>query len=146
MIVFCAPRVLIESILNWVVIIIFLIIDGHHLVLSATVESFNILPVGNPFDFNKSTQFLLDIGATIFKIGLKLSVPILLIVFIIDFTLGLLNKVAEQINVFQLGFQVKPPISLFIFLGTVASLNTHIIDILEDTTEQILLFFRLVVL
>ena len=83
-------------------------------------------------------------GATLFKIGLKLSVPILLIVFIIDFTLGLLNKVAEQINVFQLGFQVKPPISLFIFLGTIGGLSEHINGLLEDASEQILTFFRLV--
>ena len=51
---------------------------------------------------------------------------------------------AEQINVFQLGFQVKPPISLFIFLGTIGGLQDHIVLLLQESSEQILTFLRLV--
>ena len=52
-----------------------------------------------------------------FEIGLKLASPIILVIFLVDFSFGILNKVAEQINIFQLGFQLKPTVSIIIFLG-----------------------------
>lgn len=127
--------------LNWVAIIIFLQIDGHHLILSSLIQSFKILPIGVPVNISQASYFMAQLGSQLFYIAMTLSAPVLLIVFITDFAFGLLNRVAEQVNVFQLGFQIKPSVSLIVFLGMIPGLVETIAGIMEDLTEQMLTIF-----
>lgn len=122
--------------------ILFLIIDGHHLVLSAIVQSFKLLPVGAPVNLALGAMEVLKSGTYIFFLAVQLSAPILLVVFMIDFGFGVLNRVAEQINVFQLGFQVKPTISLIIFMATAPGIVHSVIRIMEFITEKLLKVFH----
>ena len=70
-------------------------------------------------------------------IGLKLAAPIILVIFIVDFSFGILNKVAEQVNVFQLGFQVKPSVAIIIFLGISPNFGTILVDIIETVMDYL---------
>ena len=81
------------------------------MILSALVQSFKILPPGIPLSaiqISKGCWYVVSLGSYIFYLGVQLASPVLLIVFLVDFGFGLLNKVAEQVNVFQIGFQIKP--------------------------------------
>jgi len=82
-------------------------------------------------------------GADIFMIGVQISAPIMLVVFMIDFGFGMLNKVAEQVNVFQLGFQIKPIVSLTVFLATVPGVMSAVYRIMDLLTGRLmkLLFY-----
>lgn len=128
---------LISQVLKWTAIILFLQIEGHHMVIVTLKQSFNILPLGAPIDITKGSQLILPIMAKVFEIGVILSAPILLVVFMVDFAFGLLNRIAEQINVFQLGFQIKPSVSLFVFLAISPSLVNSIYAIMETLTTLI---------
>lgn len=122
---------LFEQLLKRVVILIFIIIDGHHMILSALYQSYMLLPVGSPIDLNKGLPFVFGLGRDIFAIGVQLSAPILLIIFLIDFSFGILNRIAEQINVFQLGFQIKPLAGILVFLSFTPGLVQAIQIIIE---------------
>ncbi|MFT5171161.1 MAG: flagellar biosynthetic protein FliR [Candidatus Marinamargulisbacteria bacterium] len=128
---------LLELLLRYSAIMIFLLIDGHHLVLSAIQQSFNLLPVGSAIDLTRGSRYVIELGKDIFTIAVHLSAPILLIVFLIDFSFGMLNRVSEQINIFQLGFQVKPSLSLLIFLAITPGLVQSILSILEDVLDRL---------
>ncbi|NBV84163.1 hypothetical protein EBR57_08610 [bacterium] len=67
----------------------------------------------------------------------------MLVVFMIDFGFGMLNKVAEQVNVFQLGFQIKPIVSLTVFLATVPGVMSAVYRIMDLLTGRLmkLLFY-----
>ena len=52
----------------------------------------------------------------------------------------MLNRIAEQINVFQLGFQLKPIVSITIFLAMVPILPDLITQMMEYMLENILIF------
>ncbi len=129
---------LLSLLLKWTATMLFLIIDGHHLILSAVVESYRLLPIGGMANFSQGAHYIVTTGTSIFLIGVQLSAPIMLVVFMIDFGFGMLNKVAEQVNVFQLGFQVKPIISLFVFLTTAPMLVGAIYRILEMVMDHVL--------
>ncbi len=130
---------LFELFLKWVAIVIFIQVDGHHMVLSALNSSFTLLPVGVPVDFTLGSQYVLSLGTHLFLTGVKISAPILLVIFIVDFAFGVLNRVAEQINVFQLGFQIKPMVSIVIFLGIAPSLVQVILKLMEDVMASLVL-------
>ncbi len=129
---------LFQQFLKWIVLILFILLDGHHMILSATVNSFNILPIANPVNISDGAWYLVSLGKDIFQVAVILSAPILLVIFIVDFSFGILNRVAEQINVFQLGFQIKPIVALIIFLGIIPSLMGIIINLVEVVIENVL--------
>jgi flagellar biosynthetic protein FliR len=128
--------------LKWISIMLFFIMDGHHIVLSAIYQSFKVLPVGAPFNLQEGAMFVVKQGSYLFYLAVQLASPILLVVFLIDFGFGMLNKVAEQVNVFQLGFQIKPSVSLIVFLAIVPGLNSSILRVMKQITDFIInLFF-----
>ncbi len=133
---------LMSLLLKWVAFMMFLAIDGHHLVLSAVVQSFKIIPVGGQANLAAGAYEVLKLGSYILYLGVQLSAPILLVVFLIDFGFGMLNKVAEQVNVFQLGFQIKPSISLLVFLAIAPSIVGSIYKILDFITAHLLQLFH----
>jgi len=138
-----ANSALLEQLMQFLAIILFLLINGHHILISAVFESFSVLPLGHPIDFSQGSRYIVSLGATLFSIGFQLASPIILVVFIVDFCFGILNKVAEQVNVFQLGFQVKPIISVFIFLGIAPGFLYILIKIVENSLGHIIKFLGL---
>ena len=134
---------LISKLVHWVAIIVFLMLDGHHMLLGSVFHSFKLIPIGAPVHLEKATELLMSMGTMIFQIALQYSASILLIVFLIDFCFGMLSRVAPQVNVFQLGFQVKPIISIFIFglivTGMIESMSGLIQQVTEHTLRLIML-------
>ena len=128
---------LLELLMKYLSVILFLLMNGHHMVLSAVFESFSIIPIGQPVDFTAGSRYIVTLGTDLFMIGLKLASPIILVIFLVDFSFGILNKVAEQINVFQLGFQIKPIVSTLIFLGIAPGLGILILGIVEEVMSYI---------
>ena len=128
---------LLELLMKQLAVMLFLIMNGHHLVLSTIFESFSIIPLGEPVNFTDGSEFLFSLGTDLFSIGLKLASPIILVIFLVDFSFGILNKVAEQINIFQLGFQLKPTVSVLIFLGIAPGFVMILIGIVETVMDYL---------
>ena len=116
---------------------VFVLMNGHHIVLGILIQSFSVMPPGYPVDINKGMLFLIEMGKDIYYISFQLAAPIILIVFIIDFMMGIMNRVAEQINVFQLGFQIKPIVSLLVLLGVMPVMSQTIFAVVEKSIEHV---------
>jgi flagellar biosynthetic protein FliR/FlhB len=90
-------------------------------------------------------QMLGDLGAKMFFIAVTISMPIIIIIFMLDFSLGLLARLAPQVNVFFLGFQIKPMLGTFIFLLMIPTIVSKIVVIMDDLAIQIVNFFHSIV-
>lgn len=96
--------------------IIFLGINGHHRIILALRDSYSYIPI-NSFNYTESTKTLIiDILAKSFEIGLKLSLPIVVVIFLADIILGILSKTIPQLNVFVVGMPFKILIGLVLIL------------------------------
>lgn len=93
----------------------FLAIDGHLLLLSALVESFQVLPL-SPLSAPSGLLALVRWGGSIFSYALALSLPLLATLLITNLALGVLTRAAPQLNIFAVGFP------LTILVGMVALL------------------------
>jgi len=129
---------LFEQLLKWTTLMMFLQIDGHHMVVSAVHQSFDLLPAGAPVNLSQGARYVLGFGKDIFMIGVSLASPIILVIFLVDFAFGMLNRVAEQINVFQLGFQIKPTVALIVFFAITPGLINSILTIMEGILTNII--------
>ena len=121
-------------------LIVFITADGHHLVLSALHQSFTVLPAGKLANFSSPQLALqmIELGSTLWITAIKLAAPAVLLIFISDFTFGIVSRVAPQVNVFMLGFQVKPSLGLLGILMSLPFIVKYINRLIEFMAEQLL--------
>lgn len=86
--------------------LIFLAMNGHLLALSALAETFTLLPVSTtPFVAN-GLGTLVKSSGVIFSAGVLLSLPLIAALLIANIAMGVLSRVAPQLNLFAVGFPV----------------------------------------
>lgn len=101
-------------ILNWVAVLLFLAVDGHHFLLRMLVESFTLVPLGgNLPDLSRLPQVMISQGAQMFSVGFKMLAPVLAVIFLIQVALGLMARTVTQIQVMLISFPLTIILGLF---------------------------------
>jgi len=109
--------------------------NGHHLIIAALVNSFQLVPLNTAQVTGASALFLIKVFAQMLSIGVQIAAPLVAVMLIIDVTMGLIARTAPQINVFMLGFPVKITAGL-ITLSVMVPVLARIIYSLCDIIEQ----------
>jgi flagellar biosynthesis protein FliR/FlhB len=130
---------LIERLVYWVSLIMFFIVDGHHMLIRALTESFNTVGLGLSVLSQDTVMYIVNTFIQYFVIGLKIAIPIVLIIIITDLTLGLIARTVPQLNVMVLGLPVKILVGLtcfsfalpFIVKGIISAFN-YLPDIFKE--------------
>ncbi|MCT4507984.1 MAG: flagellar biosynthetic protein FliR [Tepidibacter sp.] len=95
--------------------LIFLIVDGHHYLIKALINSFYIVPINNEIILNSNIlKFTIDIFNYIFVMAIKISIPITIIILSTNLILGILARTMPQMNVFVVGMPIKVILGLLI--------------------------------
>lgn len=96
--------------------LVFLSINGHHMILKILVESFKTIPVGSfALDSALFSKFLL-LSGMLFILAVKLAAPILAVLILTQIGLGLMSKFAPQINILATSFPLTITLGMF-FVG-----------------------------
>ena len=95
------------NLLHYVALMIFFVVDGHHMLIKSLIGSFIILPMGKSLMYPDTMMVLIEVIAKYFVIGLKIAIPIVLIIILTDLCMGLISRAVPQINVMILGMPVK---------------------------------------
>lgn len=110
---------------------LFVATNGHLLLIEALAQSFHAFPVGpEPFAFLKTAQPQ-HWGAEIFRAGLWVSLPVVLLLLFVNMALGLVSRVAPQLNVFAIGFPLTVSIGLVGLLATLPLMQTPLEAVLS---------------
>jgi flagellar biosynthesis protein FliR len=118
--------------LNSVALLTFLACDGHLQMFAALADSFRLLPVSADLLHAEGWRTLAAAGAVVFQTGLLLSLPVVAAVLIANLVLGILNRAAPQIGVFQVGF----PITLLVGLLLVQLMIPNMIPFFARVSAQ----------
>ena len=86
--------------------LLFLALNGHLLTLSVLAESFTLLPITSTPFAAKGFVAVLSWAATLFSAGLLLALPLIAALLITNLALGVLSRIAPQLNIFAVGFPV----------------------------------------
>ena len=115
---------------------LFIVANGHLLVIGALVHSFTAFPVGpEPLAFLNQVQPQ-RWGAEIFATGLWIALPLVTMLLFVNLVLGAISRVAPQINIFAIGFPVTLGVGLLGLLLTLPALSTPFTMTLERLLEQ----------
>ena len=111
--------------------LLFIVINGHLLVVAAVVQSFHAFPVGpEPFALLRALQPQVW-GAEIFGLGLWIALPLVAMLLFVNLVLGVISRVASQMNVFAIGFPVTLSVGLIGMLLTLPLMQSPFTMALE---------------
>ena len=96
-------------------ILVFLSINGHHVVLKILVDSFKTIPIGSfALDSGFFTRIIL-LSGMLFVIAMKLAAPVLAVLILTQIGLGLMSKFAPQINILATSFPLTIALGVLFF-------------------------------
>jgi flagellar biosynthetic protein FliR len=117
---------------------LFIVVNGHLLVIAALAQSFGSFPVGpEPFGFLKSA-LPHRWGAEIFATGLWIALPLVTMLLFVNLVLGMISRVAPQLNIFAIGFPVTLGVGLVGLLMTLPLMQQPMLA----TLDRLLAGFR----
>ncbi len=95
-------------------IMYFLAMDAHHILIKGMADSFTIAPVGTFSVQQGSVAWLIGIFGRMFWLGLKIAMPVIGAILLVDVALGIIAKTVPQMNVFIVGLPLKSLMGMFI--------------------------------
>lgn len=108
----------ISNILTLFLIVIFLSVDGHLALIRAIHFSYEILPTASSIDLQNASKFGADAAGSMFEIAALIMLPIVILLLLTNFTVGVVTRSAPQLNLFSFGFPIT---LLVVFWGLYAS-------------------------
>ena len=116
---------IIDQIGYWVALLVFLSLNGHHMLISALAESFRLVDIGMVSLKGGFFARLFSISANLFVIAIKIGSPAIAALLFTSAAFGISAKFAPQMNILIAAFPVKIIVGL-IFFG----LSIHIIAVM----------------
>jgi flagellar biosynthetic protein FliR len=108
---------------NQIVMLILLITGMYQFLLGALIETFTLIPInGAVFRMDSLVSSMLIFLRDYIIIGFRIALPIFVVVTILNALLGVLAKVAPQMNMFAVGMQLKILVgfgTIFITIGMI---------------------------
>ncbi len=120
--------------------LMFLALDMHYFVIDALFDSYQLIPIGGAKISPSLYQIFVKFITDYFIIGFRIILPIFSCILILNVVLGILAKVAPQMNMFVIGMQAKVFAGLFL-LFVLMSLFPGIVDFLFEEMQLITKYF-----
>lgn len=117
--------------LGIVAMLLFLAINGHLLVISALVESFQVLPISLHPLANEGWRTLALWGGEIFRGGVLISLPVVAVLMMVNVALAILTRAAPQLNIFAVGF----PLTLAVGFVVISISTSYLLPIFGTMME-----------
>ncbi|NLY45179.1 MAG: flagellar biosynthetic protein FliR [Tissierella sp.] len=130
----------------WLSISVFFILDLHHRVIGATINSFAVIPIGDLNITGSGVEGIITLFSTAFELAINLAAPMIIVVLVIDVVLGVISKTVPQINVLMLGMPIKSGVSYFATLTMLAWIIGrigNIVSLMPSYLEDFLRLFAL---
>ena len=109
---------LIGSFLYNLGIIVFLVTNGHHMIITALAESFRMVPILTMQPNLSLSMIMVNFVNGIFLTGMKVAMPVTFAILLVNVALGILARTMPQMNIFVVGI----PMQLMIGVGVLAML------------------------
>lgn len=105
---------------NYFIMMLLIITNMHHYILRALVDTYQIIPVnGAVFDWEHLMGSMVMYMTDMMAIGFRIALPIFACSMILSCILGIMAKVASQMNMFAVGMQIKILLGLGIMFLTI---------------------------
>lgn len=117
---------------------VFIVTGGHLLVIAGVIQSFHSFPVSpEPFAFLKTAQPQ-RWGSEVFAVGLWIALPLVAMLLFVNLVMGIASRVAQQLNLFAIGFPITLTVGMVGVLLTLPMLQAPFTMALERMLQHFL--------
>jgi len=111
--------------------LLFIVVNGHLTLLMAVIRSFDSFPVdGNFLDVLRQIK-LHTLGADVFASALWIALPMIGLLLFVNLTLGVISRVAPQMNIYAVGFPVTLVMGLVGIAATLPLMDQPMLALME---------------
>lgn len=110
--------------------------NAHHLLLRALMDSYTALPVGLGGVGGSLVASVSRLLGLVFLMGVRLALPVIVVLLLVELALGLVARVAPSLNVLIAGAPVRVIVGLLVISATLAALPALITRYMPDALAQ----------
>lgn len=115
--------------------LLFLALNGHLMVIMAVVNSFAAFPVDQNFLQALASMKLQTLGAELFSSAFWIALPVVAMLMFANLALGIVSRVAPQMNIYAIGFPVTLAVGLIGVAATLPMLDRPFAALMEQMME-----------
>lgn len=110
---------LLGTMLNIMAVMVFYLVDGHHLLIQGLLYSFQVIPPGTMLSDAPVGEVIKQFGA-IFTFGMALVAPVVFVLFLLDVALAIAARTMPQVNMFIVSIPIKIFVGLMVLALSIA--------------------------
>ncbi len=115
--------------------LLFVVMNGHLMVLAAIIQSFRSFPVDQNFLEALGRMKLYQLGSDLFASALWIALPMVGMLMFANLALGIISRVAPQMNIFAIGFPITLVVGLIGIAVTLPMLDQPFIALMGRAIE-----------
>ena len=93
-------------------VLLFVAVNGHLMVVMAVVKSFEVFPINHGLLQTYNQLKLYQLGTDLYATALWIALPVMGLLLMVNLTLGIVSRIAPQMNIFAFGFPVTLTVGL----------------------------------
>ena len=117
---------------------LFIVMNGHLMVLMAIIKSFDAFPVDQNFLEGVRQLKLYTLGSDLFASALWIALPMLGMMMFVNLGLGIVSRVAPQMNIYAIGFPITLTVGLIGIAVTLPMLDQPLMALMERAIDLFL--------
>lgn len=122
-------------------VFLLMMISGlYQFLISAIVETYTIIPIGSVTINTTLYNSFIELISDYFILGFRIALPIFVSLMLLNAILGILARVASQLNMFAVGIQMKLLLGLavmFITISLMPSISTAVLNMIKTAVKSI---------
>ncbi|WP_417389236.1 flagellar biosynthetic protein FliR [Gimesia sp.] len=112
-------------------------VNGHLLMLSSLIDTFQVFPVGEGIVSTNTLDLLQTLMHQSLVLSIKVAAPLLAISALISISMGYLGHTVPQINVLVIGFPIRAMISLIVLVFTLSGAADIVVESIPSAIDQL---------
>jgi flagellar biosynthesis protein FliR len=84
--------------------LLFLTLDGHHMLVRAVAASFDTFPVGAGISSDTLARGMIASASEMFETGARVAAPVAGLLLLLNAMIGFINRMTPQLSIFNVGF------------------------------------------
>lgn len=117
-------------------LLIFVLLDGHHHILYALVRSFEVVPLAGA-NLAAGGPLMLEWTGSFFETALQLASPFMITIFLVDASLGVFARVAPQADLFSLALPLKLIVGMSMMVFFIGNFIPMIPDFIQEMSGHL---------
>lgn len=118
--------------------LVFLAVNGHHVVLSGIINSFDLVRPGTPAFSPELVAVIVRHFRDLFVVAVRVALPAAGTVFLVEAGLGVISKMVPQMNALISGFPLRIGAALIALALSLAAVLSYLADVFRGLDEGIL--------